>query len=89
VFWSGVVGKSFAQGTWGRTWSPMLELLGRLEDDETEWDVLPQLHVTLNTRQHVMLTLGPRIPVGGEGRRASFVVNLLWDWFDGGFRDGW
>jgi hypothetical protein len=90
LFWSGVLGRSFAQGTWGRTWSPMIEVLGRREGDEDlEWDVLPQLHVTLNTRQHVMLTLGPRLPVGGPDRNAAFVINLLWDWFDGGFRDGW
>jgi mono/diheme cytochrome c family protein len=89
LFWSAVVGKSIAPGTWGRVWSPMLEVVGKREDEETEWELLPQLHVTLNTRQHVMVTLGPRIPLGDEGTPVSFMVNFLWDWFDGGLFDGW
>ena len=31
VFWRGVFGKSFVQGEFGRTWSPMVELLGATE----------------------------------------------------------
>jgi mono/diheme cytochrome c family protein len=89
LFTTAVVGKSIAQGTWGRVWSPMLEVVAKREDEEIEWELLPQLHVTLNTRQHVMVTLGPRIPLGDEGRPLSFVVNFLWDWFDGGLLDGW
>jgi hypothetical protein len=90
VFGSLLVGKTFAQGRWGRAWSPMLELLGTWEDEEGAlWDAAPQLHVTLNTRQHIMLTLGPRIPINGKGRKSSFSVNFLWDWFDGGLFDGW
>jgi hypothetical protein len=90
VFWTGVFGRSFAQGTWGRTWTPMLEVVGRREgDDGTEWDLLPQLHVTLNTRQHVMLTVGPRVPLGSGERNSTLMINFLWDWFDGGLRDGW
>jgi hypothetical protein len=90
VFWTGAFGRSFAQGTWGRTWTPMLELVGRREgDDGTEWDLLPQLHVTLNTRQHVMLTVGPRVPLGSGERPTTLMINFLWDWFDGGLRDGW
>ena len=90
LFWSGVLGKSIAQGTWGRTWSPMIEVTGLREGDEgTEWDVLPQLHVTLSTRQHIMLTVGPRIPIAGGDRPAVLVLNFLWDWFDGGLFEGW
>lgn len=90
IFWSAVLGRTFTQGKWGRAWSPMLEVLGVREDREgVLWDVAPQLHVSLNKRQHVMLTLGPRIPLTGSGRVASFSVNLLWDWFDGGLFAGW
>jgi hypothetical protein len=30
-FWRGLVGKSFVQGQFGRTWSPMIEVLGAQE----------------------------------------------------------
>jgi hypothetical protein len=90
VFGTAVLGRSLAQGRWGRTWTPMVEVVGKREgNDTTEWDVLPQLHVTLSTRQHVMLTLGPRIPVSGGDRPPALVLNFLWDWFDGGLFDGW
>ena len=40
------------QHRWGRAWSPMVEILGarELEDgSEAEWDVLPQVQVSLST----------------------------------------
>ena len=90
IFWSTALGKTFTQGQWGRTWTPMLEVHGAFEDEEgTLWDIAPQLHVSINKRQHVMLSIGPRIPLNGEGRRTSLSVNLLWDWFDGGLFAGW
>lgn len=90
LFWAALLGRSFAQGGWGRTWSPMVEVIGRREGDEgTLWELIPQLHVTLSTRQHVMVTLGPRIPVGSPERRAAFMVSFLWDWYDGGLLEGW
>ena len=50
----------------------------------------PQMQVTLNTRQHVMLNVGVRLPLNeAESRDAELVVYVLWDWFDGGFFDGW
>ena len=54
---------------------------------ETRWEVVPQMQVTLNTRQHVMLNAGVRLPL--EGGDAQVVIYLLWDWFDGGFFEGW
>ena len=89
LFWNGVLGRSFAQGTWGRTWSPMLEVLGRREGDEgTSWELIPQLHVSLSTRQHIMLTVGPRIPLHDEGA-TTLMLSFLWDWFDGPLTEGW
>ncbi|RPJ78674.1 MAG: cytochrome c, partial [Acidobacteria bacterium] len=44
AFWRIAVGKSFARGRFGRTWSPMVELLAVKELEEgvaTQWDVLP------------------------------------------------
>jgi len=93
VFWRGTLGHSFTQGRFGRTWSPMLEVLGarEIEDGaEVEWSLVPELHVTLNQRQHVMLVIGTEIPVNHFDERPSKVMMFfLWDWFDGGLTEGW
>lgn len=93
TFWRLAVGKSFMENRWGRAWSPMLEVLGAraMQDgSDAEWDLLPQLQVSLSTRQHVLLNLGVRTPMSQRGeRRTSVLVYVLWDWFDGGFFSGW
>jgi hypothetical protein len=88
---NGLFGRTFSERNWGRAWSPMIEVLAKREGDEpTLLDIAPQqLHVSINTRQHVMMTIGPRIPLNRRERPWSLVVNFLWDWFDGGLRDGW
>ena len=90
--WRGVLGTSLSQGRWGRTWSPMVEVLGSRElvaDAPTHWDVVPQVQVTLNTRQNIMANIGVRLPVDGSGRDTQVMGYLLWDWFDGTLLDGW
>lgn len=93
LFWRAAVGRTFTEGAFGRAWSPMLELLGsRTLGDRavTHWDVVPQVQVTLNRRQHIRLGAGVRVPVSHRrGRHAQGLVYVLWDWFDGGLRDGW
>jgi hypothetical protein len=93
IFWRVAVGKSFMQNRWGRAWSPMVEILGARELEEgteVEWDVLPQVQVSLSTRQHVLLNIGVRTPISQRPeRRTSVLIYLLWDWFDGGFLSGW
>ena len=94
TFWRAVVGKSFMQGEGlGRAWSPMVEVLGVRELEsgaKAEWDLLPQMQVTLSKRQHIALSLGVRVPMNNAGPRATQVMfYLMWDWFDGGLRDGW
>ena len=93
AFWRLAIGKSFMEHTWGRAWSPMVELLASrpLQTGATnEWDVLPQLQVSLSTRQHVLLNAGVRVPVTQRStRQTSVLVYVLWDWFDGGFLSGW
>ncbi len=88
-----VLGKTFTEGEFGRAWSPMLEVLASRETgsgSNTTVDLVPQLQVALNRRQHILLNVGVRVPVSNaQGRKPQFVVYLLWDWFDGGFRDGW
>lgn len=93
AFWRVAIGRSFEQGQFGRTWSPMVELLGAkplVSGADVEWDVVPQMQVSLNARQHIRLNAGARIPVNNRDHRStSVIVYLLWDWFDGGFTDGW
>jgi mono/diheme cytochrome c family protein len=93
AFWRVAVGKSFTEGRFGRSWSPMVEWLGarELEDQaKVHWDVVPQMQVTLNRRQHIMINVGVRIPVNERaGRGTSVITYFLWDWFDGGLLDGW
>jgi len=93
AFWRVAAGKSFAENRWGRTWTPMIELLGfeQYEDgQDAHYDLVPQFQVTLNTRQHIMANIGVRIPLDKPGTRSTQIAfYLLWDWFDGGLRDGW
>ena len=93
TFWRLAIGRTFMESRWGRAWSPMVEILGARELDDSggaEWDVLPQLQVSLSTRQHVLLNIGVRAPISQRReRRTSVLVYLLWDWFDGGFLSGW
>ena len=81
----------FADRGFGRAWSPQLEVLwARPEHDASEWDVVPQVQVTLSKIQHVRVAAGARIPVTQrEERHAQALVYLLWDWFDGGLLQFW
>ena len=92
-FWRIVGGASFVQGMFGRTWSPMLELLAARELESgrsTQFDVVPQVQVTLSTRQHIMASVGVRIPVNQRDERHTQVLcYFLWDWFDGPLFGGW
>ena len=94
AFWRGAAGWTFAEDRgFGRTWTPIVELLGArdLESGATvAWDFVPQLQVSLNTRQHVLANIGVRLPLtDSDVRSSTFVFYLLWDWFDGGLFDGW
>jgi mono/diheme cytochrome c family protein len=92
AFWRLAVGKSYMSKRWGRTWSPMIEILGvrELAGGGSDWDLLPQIQVSLSTRQHVLLNAGVRVPINEtDSRRSSVLMYLLWDWFDGSFFSGW
>ncbi len=86
-------GKTWTRGEFGRAWTPMIEVLTARDltsGASTRVDLVPQVQVSLNTRQHVLLNAGLRFPAGdSDGRGVQVVVYLLWDWFDGGFLDGW
>jgi hypothetical protein len=86
------VGYTLAQDNgFGRAWSPMLEVLAaNPEDGRAEWDVVPQIQISLSKLQHVLLDVGVRIPLNErEERKPQVLVYLLWDWFDGGLFDFW
>jgi mono/diheme cytochrome c family protein len=94
AFWRLAAGMTFAgDGGFGRAWSPMVEVLGGVELEETaspEWQVAPQLQVSLSRRQHVLLSVGALIPVSDfDADRIAGMIYLLWDWFDGPFLEGW
>ena len=89
------LGRSFFErGGFGREWAPMLEVVGTrvFARGAPDWeaDLAPQLHVALNQRQHVRLSLGARIPVTQtRARPVRALLYVLWDWYDGGLADGW
>jgi mono/diheme cytochrome c family protein len=92
AFVRGVVGTSFLQDRgFGRAWTPMVEILwARPAGETSEWDVVPQMQVTLSKLQHVAIAAGVRVPLNGRGQRHLQVMTyFLWDWFDGSLFDFW
>ncbi|MBN2574915.1 MAG: c-type cytochrome [Deltaproteobacteria bacterium] len=92
-FLRGALGTSLTSGKFGRTFSPMVEAFAARElasDAPTFLDIVPQLQVSLSRRQHILANLGASIPtLRREGRFARVLFYLLWDWYDGGFFEGW
>ena len=87
------VGRMMSQGPFGRQWNPIVEFLGSrtlASGEKTVWDWAPQVQVSLNQRQHILLSAGVRLPLTErQGRDPQIAITLLWDWFDGGLLDGW
>jgi hypothetical protein len=86
--------KTFAEdGGYGRAWTPAIELLGRQEmasGAKTDWDIVPQMQVSLSTLQHILFSAGYRIPVTDTSQRSGQVVfYFIWDWYDGGLFEKW
>jgi hypothetical protein len=94
IFFNSAVGQSFAANRGlGRLWSPMFEVIGArdlVDNAKTNWDVVPQMQVTISKRQHIRANLGIRVPVNNTaGRPVQVMFYLLWDWFDGRLNEGW
>jgi mono/diheme cytochrome c family protein len=86
------LGYTLAQdGGFGRAWSPMAEVIvARPEDGAAEWDVVPQMQVSISKLQHVLVSGGVRVPLTQRDERHWQVVTyFLWDWFDGGLFQFW
>jgi mono/diheme cytochrome c family protein len=94
LFFNSAIGQSFAANHGlGRLWSPMFEFIANrdlMPSAKTDWDVVPQMQVTISRRQHIRGNLGLRIPVTDTtGRQKQIVFYLLWDWQDGRLNEGW
>jgi len=91
-FFRTTLGYTFSQDEgFGRAWSPMTEILvAKPEGGSAEWDIVPQVQVSLSKLQHILLDVGVRVPLNErEERKPQFLTYVLWDWFDGGFFDFW
>jgi mono/diheme cytochrome c family protein len=93
VFWRMATGRIFGVGRYGHSWAPMVEILGSKNietGNDAEWDIVPELQIALNRRQHIRLAIGVRIPLNHtDERNPIYGIYLLWDTFDGGFFEGW
>jgi len=93
AFWRTAIGRTFTEGSFGRTWSPIIEVLAARELEggaAVHWDLVPQMQVTLNRRQHIMINAGVQFPLNDRrGRSTRVITYFLWDWFDGGLLEGW
>jgi mono/diheme cytochrome c family protein len=94
IFWNTAVGQMFAPDRGlGRLWSPMVEVIMNRDFEtgaKTNWDMVPQMQVTISRRQHVRADLGVRVPVNNTaGRPVQLMFYLLWDWADGKLTEGW
>jgi len=94
IFFNSAIGQSFgANHGLGRLWSPMFEFVATrdlMTGAKTDWDVVPQMQVTISRRQHIRADLGLRIPATDTtGRQKQIVFYILWDWQDGRLNEGW
>ena len=69
-------------GPYGRQINPMVELLGARELQSgatTQWDWAPQMQISLNQRQHLLVGFGARLPLTERaGRDPQFSAYFLW-----------
>ena len=93
LFWRAALGQSIAANHgYGRLWSPMLEVVGEKELEtggKTEWDLVPQMQVTISKRQHIRADLGVQLPADRRQDEIKIVFYLLWDRADGKINEGW
>lgn len=94
MFWRSLLGQALIEDHGlGRQFIPMVEVLGSRDfkqGDSNDWDLLPELYVTLSPRQHVTADVGFRQPVTNtKGRVPEVVFFVRWDWADGKLWEGW
>jgi len=94
LFYRAAIGQAFAADhLLGRLYSPMVEFLARRDfkpGAATDWDVLPEMQITVSRRQHVRVGFGVREPfTDTSGRAPQVLFYVLWDHADGKLWDGW
>jgi mono/diheme cytochrome c family protein len=94
LFYYTAIGQTLARDhRLGRLWTPMVEFLANrdlVDGAKTDWDVLPEMQVTVSQRQHIRMDLGVRTPMTDTaGRQSQLYFYVLWDWADGKFWEGW
>jgi cytochrome c553 len=94
IFFNTAIGQTIgADHGLGRAWTPMFEFLAQrdlIDGAKTNWDVLPQMQVTISHRQHIRGDFGVRVPATNTaGRPVQLEFYLLWDWQDGKLNEGW
>ncbi len=94
LFFNSAFGASFAPDHGlGRLYTPMVEFVANRDfaaGESTQWDVVPEMQVTVSKRQHIRAAVGYRKPftdVSGRAPQIDFYV--LWDWAEGHFWNGW
>ena len=94
LFFRSLIGASLAPDHGlGRLFSPMTEFVAKKDykvGEGTQWDVVPEMQVTVSRRQHIRAAVGyskPITEVGGRAPQIEFYV--LWDWAEGHFWNGW
>jgi hypothetical protein len=94
VYWRTALGQSFAADHGlGRLWTPMVEFVASrnlVTGAKSNWDVVPEMQVTISRRQHIRANVGYSKPFTNTGgRQGQVVFYLLWDWADGKLTKGW
>ncbi|HEY1581390.1 MAG TPA: c-type cytochrome [Terracidiphilus sp.] len=94
MFWRAAAGQAVAPDHMlGRLFSPMVEFLAARDFKSgagTNWDVLPEMQVTVSRRQHVRVGFGVREPfTNTSGRTPQVLFYMLWDRADGKLWKGW
>ena len=94
MFWRVAAGQAMARDNMlGRLYSPMVEFLASRDfkpGASTDWDVLPEMQITVSRRQHVRLGFGVREPfTNTSGRTPQVLFYMLWDRADGKLWEGW
>jgi mono/diheme cytochrome c family protein len=94
MFYRVAVGQAMAPDHMlGRLFTPMVEMLAARDfapGASTDWDVLPEMQITVSRRQHVRIGFGVRKPfTNTEDRTAQALFYVLWDRADGRLWDGW
>jgi mono/diheme cytochrome c family protein len=78
---------------YGRTWSPMMEFVADkdlIDGVKTNYTVVPQLQIPLSRKMHIMAGIGVAVPVNNmANRQIQPMFYFLWDWADGGLKQGW